>query len=484
MLDVLASQSNSHGLSPRNQFLVGGLVCFLLIVIGFFAKLYFLFAVPFVLLSLPWVVKDIRILFYALLMFIPLSINLESDLDFPDEPLMICVTGVFIVLAIFQSKKQHWRTWLSNPLIFICLLSLTWLLLSVLNSTNPLLSLKFFLKKIWYLVPFLFMPLIIYRDTNLIAKSFKLLFIPMLVMVIFVLYKYSFLGFRFEVVQAPMQPFFMNHVIYGSMVSIFLPLIVGAIFYVKRYSGQWMILFVSLIIFFIANYFSYSRAAWMAMFFAMGVYVAVRFKIMQYAILFFYAIVLSGILLLAHNNNFITYKPNHDKTMMHDESIVDHIMATIKGTDISSAERYYRWIAGIRMSCDYPLLGVGPNNFYDNYKAYGLNEFHTWVSRNPERSTTHNYFLFMLVEQGYPAMILYASLIVAIFLFGQRLYHRLTDRHERIIVMSVLCMVGALFINNFFSELLETDKIGSFFYLGIAILVVLHLKQKNAIQRQ
>jgi O-antigen ligase len=154
-------------------------------------------------------------------------------------------------------------------------------------------------------------------------------------------------------------------------------------------------------------------------------------------------------------------------------------MATIKGKDISSAERFYRWIAGIRMSRDYPLMGVGPNNFYDYYKPYGINEFHTWVSRNPERSTTHNYFLFMLVEQGYPALVLYASLIFAIFFYGQKLYHRLIGTEDRIIVMSVLCMIGALFINNFFSELIETDKIGSIFYLGIAVLIVYDLKSRS-----
>lgn len=62
----------------------------------------------------------------------------------------------------------------------------------------------------------------------------------------------------------------------------------------------------------------------------------------------------------------------------------DHIMATTYGTDISSAERYYRWIAAIRMSEDHPYFKVGPNNFYDFYKPYTIT-FKTWVSRNPER---------------------------------------------------------------------------------------------------
>ncbi len=161
------------------------------------------------------------------------------------------------------------------------------------------------------------------------------------------------------------------------------------------------------------------------------------------------------------------------------ESLSDHIMATIQGTDISSAERYYRWIAAVRMSADYPLTGVGPNNFYDNYKHYTISAYKTWVSRNMERSTTHNYFLFMLVEQGYPALIMYALLILTIFYYGQKVYHRQTDRFNKIAVMATLCMIAALFVNNFFSELLETDKIGSLFLLGIAVIAAIDLKWKQ-----
>jgi O-antigen ligase len=465
--------------SLQRQFLLAALACLCIVFIALFSKIYALLAVPFVLLAIIWFIQDVRLLFYTLLFSIPLSITLGNDMDFPDEPLMLCVMGVFLFIAFTQTKREHWKKWMSHPLMIIIALGFIWLILTVLNSQNPILSVKFLAKKSWYLVPFLLMPLILYYNKVAIKLSFKLLFAPLLVMVLYVLYKYSAYNFSFESVHAPMYPFFVNHVIYGSMVSIFIPLIVGAIFISKRFSASWMLLLVGLFIFLVANYFSYSRAAWMAMFFAIGVYFLIRLKLMHIGILAFYALVLTGLLWLSHSNNFITYKPNHDKTMMYDESIIDHLMATIKGKDISSAERFYRWIAGIRMSRDYPLMGVGPNNFYDYYKPYGINEFHTWVSRNPERSTTHNYFLFMLVEQGYPALVLYASLIFAIFFYGQKLYHRLIGAEDRIIVMSVLCMIGALFINNFFSELIETDKIGSIFYLGIAVLIVYDLKSRS-----
>jgi O-antigen ligase len=132
------------------------------------------------------------------------------------------------------------------------------------------------------------------------------------------------------------------------------------------------------------------------------------------------------------------------------------------------------------MSQDYPVFGVGPNMFYDNYPAYGITEYKTWVSRNLEESTTHNYYLFMLAEQGFIGMILYAFLIILIFWKGQTIYYRLGDKRDKQVVLAVIGLLGAVFVNNFFSELLETDKIGSLFYMGLAILVVYDLKSRKS----
>jgi hypothetical protein len=76
-------------------------------------------------------------------------------------------------------------------------------------------------------------------------------------------------------------------------------------------------------------------------------------------------------------------------------------------------------------------------------------------------------------------MVLYAILIFTIFFYGQKVYHQQTDRFHKIVVMSALCCIAAIFINNFFSELLETDKIGSLFYLSIAVILAIDMKFKK-----
>lgn len=468
----------------KSIFIGGALICIVCaIAVLWFQQIYFA-AVPFAVLLGLLMMYDIRIAYFLLLMSIPFSFNLEEKLgigiDFPDEPLMLVITLAFAFVLILNYREIKFREWLKNPLILLIVLSFIWMSITVVFSPTPSFSAKYLVKRIWYLVPFLFFALLLFQQKINIDRSFKYMFWPLLIIICIVLYRYSAVDFRFEEVHDPIQPFFLNHVMYGSMISCFVPLIAGAIFLKKRFSFSWLFLFAALTVFLIAVYFSYSRAAWVAVIFAAVTFVFIQFRIMHYAMLAFYALVLSGVIYLSTNNTYLNYRPKFEKTIMH-ESLTDHIMATLQGTDISSAERYYRWIAAVRMSVDHPVLGVGPNNFYDYYKQYTITSYRTWVSRNPERSTTHNYFLFMLVEQGYPALILYATLIFMIFYHGQKVYHQQTIYFNKVVVMSALCMIAALFINNFFSELLETDKIGSLFLLGIAIIVSVDLASKKKV---
>jgi O-antigen ligase len=179
------------------------------------------------------------------------------------------------------------------------------------------------------------------------------------------------------------------------------------------------------------------------------------------------------------NNKYIEFRPDYNKTFMH-KNFTDHLIATIKGKDMSSMERLYRWVAAIRMSNDRPITGYGPRTFYYYYKPYAVTSFQTYVSRNKEHSTTHNYFLYMLVEQGWPAMILYALLMAVIFAKAQKIYHRTKDRFYRICSIGLAMVIAVGFINNFFSELIENHKVAALFYIPLALLVILDRKSRAA----
>ena len=433
---------------------------------------------PAALLLALYFIPNIELPFHLLLFTIPLSFPLSKvlpiELDFPDELLQLLVT---VLLLFYFIKKRNVYTlgFLKHPFTILVISSFLWTGVCTLASSDVALSSKFLMKKIWYLVPFFFFVFgYFFRKKNL-GIGFWGMFVTLTAIVLSVMYKAKGAGFSFTDVHDPIQPFFINHVMYGSMISCFFFAILGAYWTGRKGSTYKFVLLLSLLLYLVAIYFSYSRGAWGATLFGLGMMFLVRIKLAKYAIPAFYALILVFVLWMAQDNRYIQYRPRFEKTIMHDD-LMDHLLATIQGTDISSAERYYRWIATIRMSQDYPLFGVGPNKFYDNYPTYGITEYKTWVSRNIEESTTHNYFLFMLAEQGFVGLLLYALLILVLFWRAQRIYWSCSSKQDKQVVLAVIGMLAAVFVNNFFSELLETDKVGSLFYLGLSILVVFDIK--------
>jgi O-antigen ligase len=169
------------------------------------------------------------------------------------------------------------------------------------------------------------------------------------------------------------------------------------------------------------------------------------------------------------DQHYLRFRPNYEQTIYHGQ-LGDHIEATYAMKDLSTAERFYRWIAGWRMGRDHLLTGVGPNHFYPAYRSYTVESFRTYVSDNPERSTVHNYFLLLLAEQGLPALLLFLFTVISMLMTAQRLYSRSKGIEKQIalVVASVVAMITVLISP---SDLIETDKIGSIFYLCAGVLV-------------
>jgi O-antigen ligase len=142
-------------------------------------------------------------------------------------------------------------------------------------------------------------------------------------------------------------------------------------------------------------------------------------------------------------------------------------------------ERVHRWVAASYMIRDRPLMGFGPGNFYFFYQKYTVTSFKTYVSRNPEHSGIHNYYLMTAVEQGLLGLLLFLALCVYAILRGERIYHATLDGgRRRMLVAAVLCfiLIDLLMLMN---DFVETDKIGSLFFLSLAILVNTDLKNSE-----
>jgi O-antigen ligase len=220
-----------------------------------------------------------------------------------------------------------------------------------------------------------------------------------------------------------------------------------------------------------ATYFSYSRGAWLAVIVGTITYWLLKKRLLVFAYVLSIAILLSVVTWLKNDDRYTKYAHDYNTTIFH-TNFEEHMIATYRLKDVSTAERFYRWIAGVRMVKDNWQTGTGPGTFYPIYKGYSIGVFKTWVSRNDDHSTVHNYFLLTLIEQGVPGVLLMLFLIGYLFYTAQRIYRQTNDFFWKrtaavaVVILSMVCTVNCL------SDLIETDKIGSVFYLCIAVLII------------
>jgi O-antigen ligase len=232
---------------------------------------------------------------------------------------------------------------------------------------------------------------------------------------------------------------------------------------------------VILVITIAALYFSYARGAWVALAAGLFSYWLIRHKYLLRSWLIFLVLSIATVFYLKNNDRYLRFAPDYNSTIFH-TNFREHLIATYQLKDVSTAERVYRWIAGVRMVRDSWMVGFGPSSFYHQYKSYTQPAFKTWVSRNREQSTVHNYFLLLIIEQGVIGLLLFLVLLCALFWYAQRIYHRTTDRFWKVVVAAVSAILVMECSINFLSDMIETDKAGSIFYFCVAVLVLAEKK--------
>jgi O-antigen ligase len=223
---------------------------------------------------------------------------------------------------------------------------------------------------------------------------------------------------------------------------------------------------------------AYSRGAWLALVVGVLAIVAIRKKQMGVLIVLAVTAVLVSTVWLVTDKRYFRFAPDHDKTIFHTD-FSQHLSATVELKDVSNAERFYRWVAGARMLAEKPLTGFGPSSFYLHYRPYTVKRFETWVSNNPEHSTVHNYFLLTALEQGIMGLIIFCALYFFMLIRLQKIYHQLHSYFYRAVTLTVtviLVMIGTI---NFISDMIETDKIGSLFWLCMGMVIVLDNKLRE-----
>ncbi|MEM9850007.1 MAG: O-antigen ligase family protein, partial [Bacteroidota bacterium] len=389
-------------------------------------ELYFLAALPILAIIIGISISDYRKIFYLLLICIPLSTELVLPngfgTDLPTEPLIIGLMGIFLYQLAKHPNLVDVR-FFKHPISLLLLLHLGWLGLTTITSADPFVSFKFLLAKIWYIIVFYWLAGSLLRSKKSLRIAFWCVFIPLLFTLVVTNIRHATYGFSFESIYRVLHPFYRNHVAYACIIAVLFPFVFFAIAWYKKRKGIHYFLIASFLFLCISLYLSYTRAAYIAVLLSVVVYFVIRFRLMKQVLLLALASSIVGLLFLSHQNQYLEYAPDYDKTITHTE-FNDLIEATYNLEDISLMERFYRWIGGFFMVKEKPLLGFGGGNFYNFYQSYTINSFRTYVSDNPEKSGIHNYYLMLAVEQGLVGLLIFIALIALTLLKAEQAYHQ------------------------------------------------------------
>lgn len=441
--------------------------------------------VPFVWILFPvvfhFLINQPGTLFWLWLVCLSLSTELNLTpalgLDFPGESLLMILTGLVVIRWIHQPKWVPYDL-VKHPLLLVLLMYLCWIGITCFYSVETVLSIKYLLAKIWYIVPLVVLPQVLLKGRSDSRKLALCLLIPMALVVLQTLFRHALYGFRFEAVQKTLAPFFRNHVNYSALLVCLLP-VAGCLWLLtpaekpyRKWIGYGILLGIT------GVFFAYSRGAWIALLVGMAIIPVVRRRKMGLLVTLAGFLILTTTAWLVTDNHYIRFSPEHDQTIFHTD-FSEHMRATVQLKDVSTAERFYRWIAGVKMLAEKPVTGFGPNSFYLHYRPYTVSSFETWVSNNPEHSTVHNYFILIALEQGLIGLVLFCVLYFGMLFHLQSLYHRLQNYVYRTMAITIAMILVMIGIVNSMSDMIETDKIGGLFWLCLGMVIWLERKSRE-----
>ncbi len=436
--------------------------------------------IPVALVGLMTLTAHFKGLYFLLMSLLVLSVDLEFGgvgLDFPSEPLMLVFMFSGFVYFIAHHKRID-KSFYNHPLFMLLATHVIWIGITALFSSYISLSFKFFLAKLWYVVAFVVMGGYFIKNTEDFKQVFWAILLPMILVIVWVLLNFRSYGFDFEFVNKTMNPIYVNHVDYGVALAVFFPFCVFISTWYKLGSLARFVIHIGMVLILVGILFSYTRAAYISILIIPFAYLLFKLKLTKVAVPVALITAMLAIFYLANDNKYIEYAPDFDSTIFHTD-FADHLGATVQLKDLSTMERVYRWVAGARMWQEHPYLGFGPSTFTSHYRSYASTLFVTYVSDNEENSTTHNYFLMTLIEQGVPGLVIFLSLCIALFIYGETVYHRLKKDRDKQLVMAVLISALLIMANIMMADLIETDEIGTMFFLYIAIIINFDLKSRK-----
>ena len=421
-------------------------------------------------------------LFKVLLFTLPFAINDKVgnglELSIPSEPIMIALSSFFVLILLFEKALPSQL--IHNPITLLLLLNLIVLFTSACFSELPIISFKYFLARLWFVISGYFIALYVFNKSkeNIIAY-FAILTLSMSLIVSWITINHFIIGIDKFTSYYISAPFFKEHTIYGGVLGFFVPVSIYLAYNSKNKIHTIWWTYTSLLIF-TAVLTSYTRAAWLGVL-GSGFLFIVHFLKIKLRYVIVSGVIALGLVFTFQDLILMQLKKNSTTSS---SSLNEHF-TSISNTksDPSNAERVNRWHCAVEMFKERPILGWGIGTYTYVYAPFQQSQYRTIISTNRgDVGNVHSEYLGPLSEMGLIGFLSVLSFyLMVVYISLRTFYKNNLPNSLKWLNIALLCGLYTYWIHGFMNNYLDIDKASFTFWFFIAGIAYLNYKS-NALE--
>jgi putative inorganic carbon (HCO3(-)) transporter len=448
-------------------------------------EFYYLNLLPAVLLILLLAFFSLDKLILLVVFLTPLAVNLQNlegglGLSLPTEPIIFGIMVLFILKQLHKNSVDS--KIIRHPITIAIAVNLIWIFITSLTSEIPLVSFKFLISRLWFVITFYFICIQLFKNFSNIKRFYWLYITSFTAIIFYTLYNHYLMGFEEEPANYVMSPFYNDHTVYGAMLAMFFP---GLIYFTmnKKYTTSIKFAaFLLFIIYTIALVFSYTRAAWLSLAVALVAYVLLLLHVKFRTILLVF-IAACGILFAYQTEIVMRLEKNRQDASQDFDKHIESISNI--STDASNLERLNRWNAAFRMFRERPFFGWGPGTYSFVYAPFQHSQEKTIISTNMgDRGNAHSEYIGPLCESGVLGTLTFLAIILLTLIVGFKLYYTIKENEMKKMVLVTLLGFITYIVHGALNNFLDTDKASVPFWGFIAMLVAFDIYHKHSVEKE
>lgn len=462
----------------KNWIVLGGSLLFILInTIAIAREIPYVPILSLLAVAAYLLIFRVDLAMYLLALVTPFSFQLENEkvnigLSVPAELLMIALTLLFLCRICYDLSLR--KDLLKHPITIAIFVYLFWMFITCITSEIPWVSFKFLASKIWFVVSSYFMVIhLIDNKLGNFVRYFTCYAVALACVVVITTIKHAMIGFDEHIAHWIMSPYYNDHTAYGAVLALFIPVVTGFIFLPEVSRRLRALYIVVLGIFLVGFYLSFSRAAWLSLMGAMGIWVVVKLRIRFSWFVSILAVVVALFMAFSTEILYTMSRNSQDSS----GNFVEHLQSISNiSTDASNVERLNRWYSAFGMIEERPIMGWGPGTYQFVYAPFQNSQYHTIITTNlGDGGNAHSEYIGPCAETGFVGLATVLALVIVSLYYGLITYRNSGNRTVRILSLSATLALITYFIHGTMNNFLDTDKLSLPFWGLFALIAVLNV---------